>query len=243
MVYGYVRVSTAHQSLERQEENIKSVYPSAVIFKDKHTGRGSGDQIKRPEWDILMTKVKSGDLIVFDEVSRMSRSASEGMAAYEDLFRRGVDLVFLKERHMDTANYRRALQADELGLTGNEAIDAILEGVRKALMCLARDQVKASFQRAEDQATLGNKAIREGIERRRARGERIGRPPGKVIETRKANKCKQQIARHSRAFGGSLTDRELIEWLHIDARTYYKYKREVRETEAIKEQIRKERSL
>ena len=37
MVYGYIRVSTKHQSLERQRKNIKDVYPSAIIYEEIFT--------------------------------------------------------------------------------------------------------------------------------------------------------------------------------------------------------------
>ena len=37
-----------------------------------------------------------------DSVSRMSRNADEGFTVYEELYHRGVSLVFLKERHIDT---------------------------------------------------------------------------------------------------------------------------------------------
>ena len=57
-----------------------------------------------------MRIVKAGDVIVFDAVSRMSRNAEEGFALYEELYSRGVELVFLKEHHIDTATYRQELQ-------------------------------------------------------------------------------------------------------------------------------------
>lgn len=41
----------------------------------------------------------------------MSRNADEGFTVYEELFKRGVSLVFLKERHIDTATYRKALES------------------------------------------------------------------------------------------------------------------------------------
>ena len=40
----------------------------------------------RREWQKLMKRVKAGDTIIFDSVSRMSGNAKDGFAAYEDLF-------------------------------------------------------------------------------------------------------------------------------------------------------------
>ena len=38
MIYGYTRVSTPHQKLERQITNILSLYPKATIFREFYTG-------------------------------------------------------------------------------------------------------------------------------------------------------------------------------------------------------------
>lgn len=75
-VYGYCRISTKQQSIERQVRNIKGLYSKAVIITEAY----SGTTIDRPEWNKLYKKVKAGDTVVFDSVSRMSRSADEGFA-------------------------------------------------------------------------------------------------------------------------------------------------------------------
>ena len=45
----------------------------------------------------LLGVVKEGDTIVFDEISRMSRNEEEGFSLYQELYEKGVNLVFLKE--------------------------------------------------------------------------------------------------------------------------------------------------
>ena len=73
-IYGYCRISTAKQSIERQIRNIKAEYPTAHIVQEAYTGTS----IFRPEWLKLYRILKSGDTVVFDSVSRMSRNAEEG---------------------------------------------------------------------------------------------------------------------------------------------------------------------
>lgn len=107
MVYGYCRISTPKQNMERQERNIKSVYPDATIVKEVYTGT---KVLGREKLDRLLKKVQFGDVIVFDSVSRMSRNAEEGVALYKELFDRGVELVFLKEPHINTSTYKRAVE-------------------------------------------------------------------------------------------------------------------------------------
>ena len=94
-VYGYVRISTKKQSIERQIRNILREYPNAHIVEEVFTGTTTD----RKEFKKLLARVKQGDVIVFDSVSRMSRSASEGVDLYSKLYSEGVELVFLKERH------------------------------------------------------------------------------------------------------------------------------------------------
>ena len=93
MIYGYCRISTPKQNIDRQERNIKTEYPEAYIVKEAF----SGTKTSRPEWDKLYKILKPGDTIVFDSVSRMSRSAEDGFRLYEDLYVKGIRLIFLKE--------------------------------------------------------------------------------------------------------------------------------------------------
>ena len=124
-VYGYCRVSTMKQSIERQIRNVKAVYPDAVIVVDEYTGT----RLDRPGWMKLYRQLQPGDTIVFDQVSRMSRDADEGFQVYEELFRRGVNLIFLKEPHINTETYKKALE-NGVPMTGTN-VDFILEGVNK----------------------------------------------------------------------------------------------------------------
>ena len=80
-MYGYCRISQKKQSIDRQIRNIKSAYPEATIIEEAYTGTS----LDRKEWNKLFKKVKDGDTIIFDSVSRMSRNAEEGFTAYEEL--------------------------------------------------------------------------------------------------------------------------------------------------------------
>ena len=90
IIYGYCRVSTTHQKINRQITNIKEVYPDAIIVKEFFTGTTNN----RPMWDKLMKQVVAGDTIVFDSVSRMSRNSNEGFVDYKNLYNKGVNLIF-----------------------------------------------------------------------------------------------------------------------------------------------------
>ena len=83
--YGYCRVSTAKQNIERQERNIRAACPDAIIIKEVYTGTCFQG---RKELEKILARVQAGDCIIFDSVSRMSRDAEEGFALYEKLYRK-----------------------------------------------------------------------------------------------------------------------------------------------------------
>lgn len=139
MTYGYCRISTRKQNIERQIRNILSEFSDAIILQEEYTGT----KLDRKEWNKLFNSVRTGDTIIFDSVSRMSRNAAEGVEAYEALYKRGVNLVFLKERHIDTDTYRQTLQ-NSVQLTGGD-VDYILEGVNRYMLALARRQIYLAF--------------------------------------------------------------------------------------------------
>ena len=143
MIYGYCRISTKKQSIERQIRNILAAFPNARIIQEVYTRTS----LNRKEWNKLYNKVGNGDTIVFDSVSRMSGNAVDGFAAYQTLYNKGVNLVFLKERHIDTDTYKKALQ-NNIQLTGSN-VDLILEGVNKYLMTLAEEQIRLAFAQSE----------------------------------------------------------------------------------------------
>ena len=108
-VYGYCRISRKTQSIERQVRNIKEQFSDAIIVTEAFTGT----RIDRPEWQKLQKRLQSGDTIVFDSVSRMSRNAEEGFQTYSELFNRDIELIFLKEHYIDTATYKTASEGQK----------------------------------------------------------------------------------------------------------------------------------
>ena len=220
-VYGYCRISTKQQSIERQVRNIKAEYPQAVIITEIYTGT----RLSRPEWDKLYKKVKDGDTIVFDSVSRMSRDAAEGFQTYEELYNRGVELVFLKEPHISTKTYKNALKS-QIMLT-NTSVDFILEGVNKYLMELPKEQIRLAFTQAQKEVDDLHQRTKEGLETARINGKQIGQKQGIKLITRKSVESKRLIQKHSKDFGGMLSDADCIKLIGISRNTFYKYKKEL----------------
>ena len=220
MLYGYCRISKAKQSIDRQIRNIKAAYPEAFIVQEVFTRT----RLDRPEWQKLLKKIHAGDTIVFDSVSRMSGNAIDGFAAYEELYNKGINLIFIKEPHINTATYKQALE-NNIKLTGSN-VDYILEGVNKYLMALAKEQIRLAFEQSEKEVEDLHQRTREGIQTARLNGKQIGQRQGVKLTTKKSIAAKEIIQKHSKDFGGTLADTEVMKLAGIARNTYYKYKRE-----------------
>ena len=231
-VYGYARVSTKTQNIDRQVENIQNFNCDSVIYKEKFTGTKLDG---RTEFQKLLKKVKQGDTIIFDSVSRMSRNAEEGIQLYMELFNKGIELIFLKERHIDTETYRKQLEQTDLPTTDNAIVNLILDGVKKALMELAKEQIKIAFNQSEKEVMDLRVRTSEGMKAKKkqalANGEewKCGIEKGTKLVTKKSIEKKEQIKKYCKDFDGTLTDKDTMKLIGIARNTYYKYKKELLE--------------
>lgn len=223
MIYGYCRISRKQQNIERQVRNIKAEYSDAVTVKEAYTGT---KMTGRKEFEKLLKTVQKDDTIVFDSVSRMSRNAAEGVQTYFTLFDKGINLVFLKEHYIDTDIYKQSIQ-DRIELTGSDE-DEIFKGINNYFRKLAVKQIRIAFEQAQKEVDDLHQRTREGIETARLNGKQIGQKPGNVLTIKKKAPAKEIIRKHSKDFGGSLTDSEVMELAKVSRNTFYKYKREVK---------------
>ena len=203
MVYGYCRISTPTQNIDRQKRNILDRYPKAKLFCEAYTGTTTD----RPEWCKLKAILKKGDTVVFDEISRMSRNADEGIKLYMELYDKGIELVFLKEPQCNTATYSETL----------------------------KNRIDLAFQSAENEVKRLKERTREGIETARLNGKQIGRKTGAKITTKRSEEVKQIIKAKSKDFSGNMNDVEVIAYVKgitkggkFSRNSYYKYKAELK---------------
>lgn len=239
--YGYCRISTKEQSIERQRTNIKRVYPDAILIEDEYTGTKIEG---RRNFEKLIKTVKPGDLIVFDSVSRMSRNAEDGIKLYKDLYSNGVELVFLKEPQINTETYKNAMDKEIQSVeTGDQDSDELVNGminlVTRYIIRLAEKQIKIAFDQAEKEVMDLRERTREGMREVKARNARIiagiedgeikkiGRKTGDKLITKKSVAIKAEIRKYAKEYGGSLTDAQIMKLTGVARNTYYKYKKEL----------------
>ena len=91
-IFGYARVSTEQQNLDRQLDALKT-YGCDVIYNEKMTGT----KRDRPELSKLLDRMTEGDTVVIESLSRLGRSTKDLIELTELFQSKGVHLVSLKE--------------------------------------------------------------------------------------------------------------------------------------------------
>jgi len=92
--FGYIRVSTVAQNLERQVDALTAAgIDPADIYSDKI----SGARQSRPGLDDLLSRVREGDSITVLSLDRLGRTALHVLSTIADLEERGVTVLSLKD--------------------------------------------------------------------------------------------------------------------------------------------------
>jgi DNA invertase Pin-like site-specific DNA recombinase len=94
MKYSYVRVSSGSQFVDRQAHAMgERGIPAENIYADRQSGKDAN----RPQLAALMAKVRSGDTVYVESISRFARNTRDLLDLVEQLSSRGVEFVSLKE--------------------------------------------------------------------------------------------------------------------------------------------------
>lgn len=118
MEYGYARVSSKDQNLDRQIEALKRI---GVIEKNIYVEKVSGKNFERKEYGKLISKLKSGDVLFVKSIDRLGRNYNEIIEQWNRINKlMEVDIVVLNFELLDT---RQNLK----GLTGQFISDLVLQ--------------------------------------------------------------------------------------------------------------------
>jgi len=87
--------------------------------------------------------------------------------------------------------------------------------------CICKTNAKLTIKTEE-------RVLRKGMREAKNRGAHIGLPKGTRLTTKKSLECKAIIQKHSKDFGGSLEDPDVIKLCCCSRNSYYKYKKEIK---------------
>ena len=150
-IYGYVRVSTKDQNLDRQ---ILAMQEFGVLDKHIYREKLSGKDFERHVYLRLIKKLKPGDTLVIKSIDRLGRNYDEILEQWRIITKeKGAAVVVLDMPLLDTRQGR--------DLTGTLIADIVLQ----LLSYVAQTEREFIRQRQA-----------EGIAAAKARGVRFGRP-------------------------------------------------------------------
>lgn len=150
-IYGYVRVSSIDQNEGRQliameERNI----PKKNIYIDKQSGK----DFERPQYKLLIKKLKAGDLLYILSIDRLGRNYEEIQKQWRVLTKDiGIDICVIDMPLLDTRNGK--------DLMGTFIADLVL-------------QILSFVAQSERESIKKRQA--EGIAAAKRRGVKFGRP-------------------------------------------------------------------
>ena len=195
-VYGYARVSTKDQNLDRQLDALAQ-FPveESLVFTDHMSGR----DFNRPGYKKLCERLKPGDVVVVKSIDRLGRNYDEILEQWRILTKvKRAFVVVLDMPLLDTRN-------DQHGITGVFLADVVLQ-LLSYVAQLERENIR------QRQA--------EGIAAARARGVRFGRPAIEVPSAYRPIKTAYlsgQITRKEAAERLGVCPRTFDRWLKRDA--------------------------
>ena len=231
-VYSYVRVSTQKQNVQRQIDNIKAYLKgeNSIQFEDRYTGTTAS----RPEFDKLLKAVDKditkGDhvTIIFDSVSRMSRNANEGIEQYFVWYNKGVELVFLNERYIDTSVFKATLekQIASVSDTGDKATDKFINSIITALEDYQKDlaikQIELAFMQSQKEVDNLRKRTAQGMAVKGAGDKIRAARTGHKFITIKNYELRIAILKELKMFGGALNHSQFAKQHDISRMTLYR---------------------
>lgn len=151
-VFGYIRVSTRDQNLDRQRIALTDAgIPQERIYVD----RQSGKDFDRPQYMRMLGELKQGSVLYVKSIDRLGRNYSDLTEQWRIITKKkGADIVVLDMPLLDTRRNK-----DLLGTFISDIVLALLSYV------------------AENERTNIRQRQAEGIAAARERGIRFGRPP------------------------------------------------------------------
>ena len=148
VTYGYARVSKADDDAKNLETQLRLLADHGIRPELVFSDVASGRSMNRPGWQDLMSRVQPGDTVVVAFLDRLSRSFEEGVRIQAELTQRDIAIVALRE-NIDTREGSAAARF-----------------FRRSMLAQGAYQVDSASER-----------IKLGLDRARAEGKRVGRPP------------------------------------------------------------------
>lgn len=129
MIYGYARVSTEGQYLDRQIDQLTAAgVDKGNIYTEKMTGTKSN----RPKLKALLEVIEQGDIVYIESLNRLGRSSADLISLMQTLADEGVTLISLKE-NLDFSSAAGKMIAQFLAVLAEFERATIVERVKEGV--------------------------------------------------------------------------------------------------------------
>ena len=136
IIWGYARVSSLEQSLERQKIELED-YGVDYILEEKASGKNFKD---RNIYNLLIENTRKGDKIICTSLDRFSRSVRETVKELELLEKKGVTGIFLKEKIDTSQSGISQLMLNIFSWVAEQERLTMLERQKKGYEALQKDE-------------------------------------------------------------------------------------------------------
>lgn len=143
--YGYARVSSKDQNLDRQLDQLKAIgIEPRNIFCDK----ASGKNFNRPSWNNLINQLQKGDLLVVVSLDRMGRNYTEIKEQWQHITHDiGADIKVLDMPMLDTTKTNDSLDRRFIADLVLQILSYTAEKERKNIHARQEQGIKAAQER------------------------------------------------------------------------------------------------
>lgn len=191
-IFGYARVSSKEQFEDRQ---LLAMAEFAIQEKNLYIDKQSGKDFRRPAYQIMIDKLKPGDLLVIKSIDRLGRNYSEIIEQWRLITREiNADIVVLDMPLLDTRSNK--------DLLGTLISDLVLQ-----LLSFVAQNERENIQQRQ----------KEGIAAARIRGVKFGRPT-------KINSIEESAEVVQLWIHGRLSIEQVSDMLGVSIRTLYRWK-------------------
>ena len=189
MVYGYIRVSTDRQTVENQRFEIKRFCKENNLQVDKWISEtiSGAKSVDKRQLGKLLKGVKSGDIIICSEISRLGRSLFMIMSVLNRCMEIGAKVWTIKDNYRLGDDITSKVLAFAFGLSAEIERKLISQRTKEALARKKSEGV---------QLKLISQRTKEALARKKSEGVQLGRPkgPGKRILDGKEKQIKAMLA-------------------------------------------------
>lgn len=169
-IIGYIRVSTEQQSMENQKHRLlKYAQNNKMIIDEFIELEISSKKAQKDRLlDEVFKKLKSGDIFICTELSRLGRNMLEILNLIEKFNSLGIKLIFTNQ--------------PELSTNKNEALSSLLLAIYGYF--------------AQTEREIISQRTKQGLAAARASGKKLGRPKGAKNKNRVLDPFKDEIKKY-----------------------------------------------